>query len=200
MTDDPSSNLRGLAQFKRRLTQQTNPVLKTARAGAACGSAQVSLRALAEGLGDNVNSVGKRWNSSDYVSELVETEDGPDLIEFWRSPVFRLKFYNVPTFLLPRLSEMAEEHPTTDFGRTAYYERVHCLLVLASISKGTDPASFSLKEPPTDAERELGLALGQAFHKGCKLADVALVTRLPPDQVVAIGKRTIRRTEWLKRI
>src|SRR5215467_4148086 len=141
-------------------------------ASAAGVSDHISLRSLAEALGDRVSSVGKRWNELEYVSELLEPDDGPDLIEFWRSPVFRLKFYNVPTFLLPRLSEMAEEHPTTDFGRTAYYERVHCLLVLASISKGTDPASFSLKEPPTDAERELGLALGQAFHKGCKLADV----------------------------
>jgi len=55
-------------------------------------------------------------------------------------------------------------------------------------------------EPPAEAERELGFAFGQAFHKGCSLADVALATGLPPDQVVAIGKRTIRRTEWLNRI
>lgn len=37
-------------------------------------------------------------------------------------------------------------------------------------------------------------------HQGCSLADIALATRLPPDQVVAIGKRTIRRTKWLSRI
>jgi hypothetical protein len=151
-------------------------------------------------LGDKVNDVGKRWNNPDYISELLGAEGGPDLIEFWRSPVFRLKFYNVPTFLLPRLSEMAEEHPSTDFGRTAYYERVHCLLVLASISRDTDPTSFLLNQPPTDAERELGIALGQAFHKGCSLVDIALASGLPPDQVVAIGKRTIRRTEWLTQL
>jgi hypothetical protein len=43
-------------------------------------------------------------------------------------------------------------------------------------------------------------AFGQAFHQGCQLADVALAAGLSNDQVVAIGKRTIRRTGWLKRI
>jgi hypothetical protein len=124
----------------------------------------------------------------------------PELIKFWRSPVFREKFSDVPAFLLPRLAEMATEVPSTHLGRCIYYERVNCLIVLAYIAKRTEPASFRLTEPPTNAERDLGLALGQAFHQGCLLADIALATGLPPDRVVAIGKRTIRRTKWLSRI
>jgi hypothetical protein len=95
---------------------------------------------------------------------------------------------------------MATEVPDTHLGRRIYYERAHCLMTLASIARRTDPASFQLSEPPTDAERHLGLVLGQAFHQGCSLADVALATGLPPDRVIAIGKRTIRRAQWLSRI
>jgi hypothetical protein len=118
----------------------------------------------------------------------------------WRSPAYRLRklrggsFSNVPAFLLPRLAEMATEVPNTHLGRRIYYERVHCLIVLAYIARRTDPASFHLTELPTNAERDLGAALGQAFHQGCSLADIALATGLPPDRVVAIGRRTIRRT------
>ncbi len=50
------------------------------------------------------------------------------------------------------------------------------------------------------AERDLGRVLGQAFHQGCALADAALATGLPPDRLVAIGKRTIRGTKWLGRL
>jgi hypothetical protein len=81
-----------------------------------------------------------------------------------------------------------------------YYERVHCLLALASWARRADPASFRLDEPPTNAEHDLGRILGQAFHQGCSLADTALATGLPPDRVIAIGKRTIRRAKWLSRI
>ena len=144
--------------------------------------------------------MGKRWNNPDYLSELTEAEGGPDLIKFWRSPVFREKFYNIPRFLLPRLSEMATELADAHLGRRIYYERASCLVVLALITRETDQASRSLNEPPTNAEQELGAAVGQAFHQGCWLADIALATRLSPEQVVAIGKRTIRRTGWLKRI
>jgi len=147
-----------------------------------------------------VGLVGKRWNDPDYLPELLATEDAPDVVKFWRSPVFREKFYNVPAFLIPRLAEMATEVPDTQLGHRIYYERAHCLIVLASIASRPDPASFRLDEPPTGAERRLGFALGQAFHQGCSLADVALATGLPADRVVAIGKRTIRRTKWLSRI
>jgi len=53
-------------------------------------------------------------------------------------------------------------------------------------------ASIRFEAPPGEAERGLGRVLGQAFHQGCSIADAALATGLPPDQVVAIGKRTIR--------
>jgi hypothetical protein len=123
-----------------------------------------------------------------------------DLVEFWRTPVFNEKLHRVPAFLLPRLAEMAAEVPRTDRGRRIYYERIHCLLVLAHIARRTDPAAFDLAELPTEAERRLGGALGQAFHQGCSLADVAFATGLPAERVVAIGKRTIRRAGWLSRI
>lgn len=35
---------------------------------------------------------------------------------------------------------------------------------------------------------------------GCSVADVALAAGLPPGRVVAIGKRTLRRAQWLGRI
>jgi hypothetical protein len=62
--------------------------------------------------GDMVSVMGKRWNKPDYLVELLEAEDAPELIKFWRSPVYREKFYNVPAFLLPRLAEMATEVAT----------------------------------------------------------------------------------------
>jgi NAD(P)-dependent dehydrogenase (short-subunit alcohol dehydrogenase family) len=85
-------------------------------------------------------------------------------------------------------------------GLRIYYERVHCLILLPDLARGTDPASFRLDEPPTNAEQGLGRALGQAFQQECSLADIAFATGLPPDLIVAIGKRTIRRTRWLSRI
>jgi hypothetical protein len=151
-------------------------------------------------LRGKVGLVGKRWNDPDYLSELLAAEDAPEMVRFWRSPVFREKFCNVPAFLIPRLAEMATEVPDTRLGHRIYYERANCLMALASIARRTDPASFRLDEPPADAERRLGFVLGQAFHQGCSLADAALATGLPADRVVAIGKRTIRRTKWLSRI
>ena len=151
-----------------------------------------------------VSVMGKRWNKPDYLVELLEAEDAPELIKFWRSPVYREKFYNVPAFLLPRLAAMATEvatkFPDPHTGLRVYYERVHCLILLAGVARRTDPASFRLDEPPAHSERDLGRTLSQAFHQGCSLADIALATRLPPDRVVAIGKRTIRGTKWLSRI
>lgn len=143
--------------------------------------------------------MGKRWNNPDLLAELAETEGTPELVKFWRSPVFGEKFWNVPAFLLPRLSEMAGEVPDTQTGRRIYYERAHCLLVLASAARRADLASIRLDEPPGDAERDLGRILGQAFHQGCSLADSALATGLPPGRLVAIGKRTIRGAKWLSR-
>ena len=144
--------------------------------------------------------MGKRWNDPDYVSELLATEGVPERVKFWRSPVFGEKFHNVPAFLLPRLAEIATEVPDNDLGRRIYYERVSVLIALAGLAMRTDPASFQFAEPPTDAERRLGLVIGQAFNEGCSLADVTLAGRIPSDLVIAIGKRTIRRTGWLRRL
>jgi hypothetical protein len=144
--------------------------------------------------------MGKRWNNPDFLAGLAEAGVTPELVKFWRSPVFRQKFSDVPAFLVPRFTEMAAEVPDTPTGRRIYYERVHGLLALASAARRTDPASFRLDEPPAEAERNLGRVLGQAFHQGCSIADAALATGLPPDRVVAIGTRTIRRTQWLTRV
>ena len=144
--------------------------------------------------------MGKRWNNPDYLSELAQAEGIPELIKFWRTPVFREKLYNVPAFMLPRLSEMATEVPSTHLGRRIYYERVHALLVVAAIARHTDPAALQLDGPPSAAEKDLGSVFGQAFHQGLSLADVVLAAQLPADQVVAIGKRTIRRKNWLQRL
>jgi len=95
---------------------------------------------------------------------------------------------------------MANELPHTDLDRRIYYERVHALLAVASVTRGKNRAGFNLAEPPSDGEKRFGAILGQAFHQGCSLADVSFAARLPPEHIVAIGKRTIRRTNWLKRI
>ena len=119
-----------------------------------------------------------------------------DLLEQWSDPVFNERYTQVPLALATRLTEMADEI----VGRHIYYERMHVLLALAGIARTTDPATFPADGPPSDAEQQFGAMLGQAFHQGCPLADVALAADLPPERVVAIGKRTIRRTGWLKRL
>jgi hypothetical protein len=43
-------------------------------------------------MGDKVGVAGKRWNNPDYLSEFV-AGGAPDLIKFWRSPVFGHKFH-----------------------------------------------------------------------------------------------------------
>ena len=123
-----------------------------------------------------------------------------NVISFWRLPVFGHKLTNVPAFLVPTLSKMATQLADTGLGHRISYERAHALLVLASVARKADVASFVLEGSPSAAERELGFVIGQAFHQGWPLADVACAARIPADQVVAIGERTIRRKGWLKRI
>jgi hypothetical protein len=133
-------------------------------------------------------------------SGAAKSTDASDVIPFWRLPIFGHKLRQVPTFLVPALSTIATQIPDTDLGYRISYERAQALLVVASVAKGTEPATFLLGEPPSDAERCFGTVLGQAFHQGLSLADVAFAANIPADLVVAIGKRTIRRTNWLKRL
>jgi hypothetical protein len=77
---------------------------------------------------------------------------------------------------------------------------MHALLALAATARNIDLTTFAPDEPPSDAEKILGSLIAQAFHEGCSLADVALAAGLPDEQVVAIGKRTIKRTGWLERL
>jgi hypothetical protein len=123
-----------------------------------------------------------------------------DLLDQWRDPVWNERYRHIPARLVPRLTEMATELAHTDLGHRIYYERVHVLLAVAAIARLTDPAAIQPGSPPSDAEKRLGSVFGQAFHQGCPLADIALAAELPADQIVAIGKRTIRRTSWLKRL
>ena len=117
-------------------------------------------------------------------------------LERWRDPVFDEPHGRVPVGLAARLTEMADQTS----GRHIYYERMHALLALSSTARSTDPAQFEFDDAPTDDEKQLGSVIGQAFHRGCSLSDVALASGLAPEQVVAIGKRTIRRAGWLKRL
>jgi hypothetical protein len=123
-----------------------------------------------------------------------------ELIPLWRLPIFGDKIRQVPAFLVPKLTEMANELPDTDLDRRIYYERVHALIAVASVARGKNRAGFDLGEPPSDGEKRFGAILGQAFHQGCSLADVSFAARLPPEHIIAVGKRTIRRSNWLKRI
>lgn len=123
-----------------------------------------------------------------------------DVVPLWELPRFGDKIARVPVFLVARLTEMAGELPGTHLDHRIYYERVHALLVIASTARQTNPAAFDLGEPPTGGERDFGFTLGQAFHQGISLADVCFAAKLPAERVVAIGKRTIRRKEWLKRL
>jgi hypothetical protein len=123
-----------------------------------------------------------------------------DVLKQWRDPIWNERFQRIPVRLVPRLTEMATELASADLGHRIYYERVHALLAVEGIARLTDPAALQLDGPPSDAEKRLGSVFGQAFHQGLSLADVVLAAELPGDQIVAIGKRTIRRTNWLKRL
>ena len=148
-----------------------------------------------------------------------------ELLEQWRDPVFGDAHRNVPAGLAARLIDMADEiaadeniaeaianaeipgtpddlvvrrlrHGALPRNLRIYYERMHALLAVASIARRTTPIG-AFEDDPTDAEKRLGSVLGQAFHQGCSLADVALAAGLPEEQTVAIGKRTIKRAGWL---
>jgi hypothetical protein len=61
-------------------------------------------------------------------------------------------------------------------------------------------AAFRLTEPPSFAEQHLGTCLSNAFYQECSLADIMLASGLSAEQVVATGKRTIRRRKWLRKL
>ena len=142
-----------------------------------------------------------------------------DVLAEWRDPIFDEKFEQVPAALAARLAEIAAELTAGEdvaealdqwrqgrhfallpSGMRIDYERLFSLLTLAALAGCTDAASFDHHEPPSEAETSLGRAIAQSFHQGCSLAEVALASRLDPTQVIAIGKRTIRRTKWLDRL
>lgn len=114
----------------------------------------------------------------------------------WCDPVFHDRHEQVPAALASRLTAMADEI----VGRHIYYERMHTLLALAGMARIADPRSFPLDRTPSDAEQRFGAVLGQAFHQGCPLADVALAAGVSETRIVEIGRRTIRRTGWLERL
>jgi hypothetical protein len=152
-----------------------------------------------------------------------------DLLERWRDPVFNDPHRNVPASLAARLIAMAGEltagenvaeaianaripgspddlpvmplrHGALPRRLRVYYERMYALFAVAACARSTKPATFRPGDPPSDAEKRFGSVIGQAFHQGCSLPDVALAADIPEDQIVAIGKRTIKRTGWLDRL
>ena len=129
-----------------------------------------------------------------------EAATGPEVLSVWQTPVSNVQIWHVPVFLLPRLAEMATEVPGTSLGRKIYSRRAQCLAVLARSAQRTDLAAFRLAEPPSPAERHLGVALSHALNQECPLAHIMLASRLSAEQVVAIGKRTIRRRKWLRKL
>ncbi len=146
--------------------------------------------------------------------------------ENWRDPLFGTPPARIPIGLAQRLKEMAEQTADTVDVPAAlaaarlpdlphpmpfrvgmfptplriYYERLAVLLGVAALAQRTDPGEFDLSSPATEAERRFGAVIGQAFHQGCSLQDLALATGVPGDAIIAIGKRTIRRTAWLQKL
>jgi hypothetical protein len=138
----------------------------------------------------------------------------------WRDPIFDEKFEEIPAALAARLADMAAELTAGEDVATAldqwrhvrrspgllpkgmriYYERLGTLLALAWTARRVNAATFDGREPPSQVEKAVGRVIAQSFHQGCSLADVALASGLDPEQVIAIGKRTIRRTKWLDRL
>jgi hypothetical protein len=152
-----------------------------------------------------------------------------DLLEEWRDPVFDDPHWQVPASLAARLTEMAGEltagvnvseaiaaaripgaradRPVKQLrigslptSLRIFYERMSALLVLAASARRVDAAAFAAEDPPSEAQQHFGSVVGQAFHQGCSLADVALATGLREEEIVAVGKRTIKRRKWLERL
>jgi hypothetical protein len=129
-----------------------------------------------------------------------EAAAGLEMLSVWQTPVLDVEIRYVPVFLLPRLAEMAAEVPDTSLGRKIYCHRAQCLAVLARVAQRADAAAFRAAEPPSPAEQRVGSALSNAFYQECSLADIMLASGLSAEQVVAIGKRTIRRRKWLRKL
>jgi hypothetical protein len=144
----------------------------------------------------------------------------------WRDPVFNNPYEHITPRLAARMTEIAEEimadktvaqaladgripratgnapvFPQHFSGLptslVAYNEQLRALAAVASIAHTTDLANYT---PPPDTKSHVGFVLGQAFHQGCTLADVALATGLPAEQVIAIAKRTIPGATWLDQL
>jgi hypothetical protein len=105
----------------------------------------------------------------------------------------------VPPALEARLAEMERELGDDERGRRIYIDRMASLIQL-TFAEAYDAANFDLDMPPTDAERQFGASVGDALHQGNRLEDLALASGLSSERLVAIGKRTIRRRGWLRRL
>ena len=120
-----------------------------------------------------------------------------ELLEQWRDPVFNDPHRNVPVSLAARLTAMADEitagvnvanavansrlpDAPEDLGVTplrigalstsvrVFYERMHALLAVEAIARSTEPATFSLENPPSEAVERFGSVLGHAFHEDAR--------------------------------
>jgi hypothetical protein len=145
----------------------------------------------------------------------------------WRDPVFNNPYEHITPELAARLTEIAEQITSDETVAQAladgripraagnvpvfpqrfrglpaslvdYNERLRALAAVAAIAHTTDLGSY---DPPPGTKSHVGFVLGQAFHQGCPLADVALAAGLPAEQVTAIAKRTIPgATSWLDQL
>lgn len=114
-------------------------------------------------------------------------------------PVLTADRMVVPPALERRLAEMERELGDDERGRRIYIDRMSSLMRL-TFAQACGADKFDLSAPPTDAEREFGASIGDALHQGNRLEDLALASGLSAERLVAIGKRTIRRRGWLRRI
>jgi hypothetical protein len=133
-------------------------------------------------------TVGGRARDVQPVAEAV-----------WRDPICGQRL-RVSEPLRDRLLEMADDVEHGRLRKKIYYERLSVLAALFAVARSRPPASFDLGSLPTVDELRLGSLLGQTFHQGCSLRDVEIATQAPRDLIVAIGKRTIKRTKWLERL
>jgi hypothetical protein len=155
---------------------------------------------VAKGMAGNVALVTESESAGSGGLPAEEGAAGLEVLSVWQAPVADVQIRYVPVFLLPRLAEMASEVPGTSLGRKVYCHQAQCLTLLASAARRADVAAFRLAEPLSLAEQVLGSALSSAFYQECSLADIMLASGLSAGQVVAIGKRTIRRRKWLRKL
>jgi hypothetical protein len=118
----------------------------------------------------------------------------------WTEPAIDVTFDDVTPVLRERLDALSRAHAAGRLPKHRLYEQVHALWVVERVVAEADPNGFDLDAPPGPAERRFGMALAQAMHEGLSLDDIGAVAGTDRERLIAVGKRTIRRTGWLKHV